>query len=307
MTPRDAKKRRERDSTTRTNEQRMELLVRRAIAPTTTTAAIELARKTATDARTRTTSRRGASTTRTTRTRRRSIEVEKTADGATASSTPYDDIERRANLILVGGRGCGKSSVCRRLAAADKRFKLFSLDDLIVYEAGMSIPEIVETRGWRYFRDLEYEVCKKAGSAFDGWTLIDAGGGVLTDLNEDGEEVYSQRKVDALKAKDGLIVFIDRPVQHLIERIQGDPNRPNLSASKGFEEIMARRYPWYVKAADFVYDAGGREDEARPLVKKKRVASAVLAWYYNQIGEKPLEDQWFQLDVERGFRELESR
>ena len=270
-----------------------------------TTTAIKLHARTPRTTRRWTTPR----TTRTT-TRTRSIEIEKNTDASTATAsttTPYDDIERRANLILVGGRGCGKSSVCRRLAAADKRFKLFSLDDLIVYEAGMSIPEIVETRGWRYFRDLEYEVCKKAGSAFDGWTLIDAGGGVLTDLDENGEEVYSQRKVDALKAKDGLIVFIDRPVEHLIERIQGDPNRPDLSASKGFKEIMARRYPWYVKAADFVYDAGGREDEARPLVKKKRVASAVLAWYYNQIGEKPLEDQWFQLDVARGFRELESR
>jgi shikimate kinase len=43
--------------------------------------------------------------------------------------------------------------------ATDKRFKLMSLDDLIVYEAnGQSIPQIVEERDWRGFRDLEYEV-----------------------------------------------------------------------------------------------------------------------------------------------------
>ena len=59
----------------------------------------------------------------------------------------------------VRWRRCGKSSICRRLQASDKRFKLMSLDDLIVYEAdGASIPEIVEERGWTGFRDVEYLV-----------------------------------------------------------------------------------------------------------------------------------------------------
>ena len=49
----------------------------------------------------------------------------------------------KKNVAIIGGRGCGKSSICRRLLAHDKRFKLMSLDDLIVYEESMSIPEIV--------------------------------------------------------------------------------------------------------------------------------------------------------------------
>lgn len=58
-------------------------------------------------------------------------------------------------------RRCGKSSISRRLLATDKRFKLMSLDDLIVYEAqGSSIPKIVEDRGWPGFRDLEHEVTR---------------------------------------------------------------------------------------------------------------------------------------------------
>ena len=102
-------------------------------------------------------------------------------------------------LILIGGRGCGKSALCRRLVAADGRFTLYSLDDMIVEEAGMSIPDIVDTRGWAWFRDLEYDVCVKAARLAredaSGWTLIDAGGGVVVDLDEHGNETYSQRKV----------------------------------------------------------------------------------------------------------------
>ena len=37
------------------------------------------------------------------------------------------------NLVLIGGRGCGKSSVAKRLARCNRHFMLFSLDALIRY------------------------------------------------------------------------------------------------------------------------------------------------------------------------------
>ena len=207
------------------------------------------------------------------------------------------------NLVVIGGRGSGKSSVCRRIAASDKRFKLLALDDLISYEASASIPDIVSERGWRGFRELEYEVCVKSTKAFaEAWTLIDAGGGVVTDLDEDGEETYSERKVAALKANGGIIVFLDRDIEYLVGRVEGDSNRPDLSASKSFREVMERRLPWYRRAADFVVDGGGSERRGeRPVVKKKRLASAIAAIFYDEAGEEPLPGQWFQLDVEKAM------
>lgn len=219
------------------------------------------------------------------------------ADASSSSTTTT----RPKNLIVIGGRGSGKSSVCRRIAASDKRFKLLVLDDLISYEASASIPDIVAERGWRYFRDLEHEVCVKSTAAFaEAWTLIDAGGGVVTDLDANGEEIYSERKVAALKANGGIIVFLDREIDYLVSRIEGDSNRPDLSASKSFREVMERRLPWYRRAADFVVDGGGTERGGeRPLVKKKRLASTIAAIFYDEAGEAPLVDQWFQLDVDK--------
>ena len=104
-------------------------------------------------------------------------------------------------MVLIGGRGCGKSSVCRLLRAADKRFTLLNLDEMIARKAGTSIPEIVQGKGWVYFRELEFQVCREvAGQAVcDGeWLLIDAGGGVVVDLDEEGNEMYSTRKVGGL-------------------------------------------------------------------------------------------------------------
>jgi shikimate kinase len=72
---------------------------------------------------------------------------------------------------------------------------------MIARKAGTSIPEIVQGKGWVYFRELEFQVCREvAGQAVcDGeWLLIDAGGGVVVDLDEEGNEMYSTRKVGGL-------------------------------------------------------------------------------------------------------------
>ena len=125
-------------------------------------------------------------------------------------------------LILIGGRGCGKSALCRRLVAADGRFTLYSLDDMIVEEAGMSIPDIVDTRGWAWFRDLEYDVCVKAAKLAredaSGWTLIDAGGGVVVDLDENGNETYSQRKVRRRRDPYSRAAFVASPPRPIFAR-----------------------------------------------------------------------------------------
>jgi len=163
-----------------------------------------------------------------------------------------------------------------------------SLDDLIVYEAqGSSIPKIVEDRGWPGFRDLEHEVVCKAASLPE-WALIDAGGGVLVDLDLDGNEVYSERKASALR-RSGLLVYIKRDVEYLIGRVEGDANRPDLSATNSFRDIMQRREPLYMQAADLVIDVSESKQ------KKSEIAQEILSWYYEQIGEEQSASKWYSV------------
>lgn len=192
-------------------------------------------------------------------------------DERVANRTPHPDL--KYNLGLIGGRGCGKTSIAKRLARCNRNFMLFSLDSLIRYESRAdTIAEIVRREGWQGFRDLEYVVTKRA-SAFEGGALIDCGGGVVVDLDASGHEIFSQRKVDALR-RHGLLVYLKRDTEYLLSRVGKDPNRPALSQSESFEQIMARRHPWYERAADIVLECGNRH--------KEDLAEEILAWFYQR-------------------------
>jgi shikimate kinase len=186
------------------------------------------------------------------------------------------------NLALIGGRGCGKSSVSRRVLARDKRFTLWSLDALISLEAGgLKIPEIVEEQGWHAFREIETRVVERL-TAFDDWQLLDCGGGVVVDLDEKGNEIFSERKVGALR-DNALVIYLKRDLAFLEDRIRNDRNRPDLSATASFEEIMNNRDSWYRQAAHTVIEASG--------MRKNEILDAVLQAFYDKTGVAPLARQ----------------
>jgi shikimate kinase len=187
-----------------------------------------------------------------------------------------------ANLALIGGRGCGKSSIARRVLARDKRFTLWSLDAVISLEAGgKKIPDIVEEQGWHAFREIEAGVVERL-TAFEDWQLLDCGGGIVVDLDDDGNEIFSERKVDALR-DNALVVYLKRDLAFLEDRIRNDRNRPDLSATASFAEIMERRDPWYRKAAHTVIKASG--------MRKNEILDAVLEAFYAHTGVRPLSQE----------------
>lgn len=183
--------------------------------------------------------------------------------------------ELHANLVLIGGRGCGKTSISKRISLANRGFMLFSTDALIRYEAGgATIPEIVEAEGWRQFREIEFDIVDKLAKMKAG-VLADCGGGIVVDLDDAGEEIFSERKVERLRS-DGIVVYLQRDHEFLADKIAGDKNRPDLSETKSFLEIMERREPWYMQAAHHVIECGD--------ASKLEVATEILQLFYRETG-----------------------
>jgi shikimate kinase len=157
------------------------------------------------------------------------------------------------NLVLIGYRGTGKSTIGLRLAGA-LEMPYVCFDEEIVRRAGMTIPEIVAEGSWDRFRDLESEVVADF-AARDG-QVLDTGGGVVTRA----ENV-------AMLKENALIVLLEADVDDIVARIGSTTDRPSLSGDKSFveevEEVLQERRPLYETAADHRIDTSRlSEDEA---------------------------------------------
>ena len=154
------------------------------------------------------------------------------------------------NIVLIGYRGTGKSTVAKILGQRQGRTVL-STDEEIVKQAGQSIPEIVEQFGWDHFRELETQLCRKLKDHKD--LVIDTGGGLI----------LKEENVKILKANSTL-VWLTAEVPTIVTRISGDTQRPSLSGTKSFveeiEDILKERTPKYQAAANHVIPT----DQASP-------------------------------------------
>ena len=81
-----------------------------------------------------------------------------------------------ANIYLIGARGCGKTTLGRRLAARLKR-PFVDTDARIRLATGRTVAEIVEQGGWDAFRDAEEMELSKV-AVFTG-QVVSCGGGIV--------------------------------------------------------------------------------------------------------------------------------
>ena len=170
------------------------------------------------------------------------------------------------NLILIGYRGSGKTTLGKLLA--QQLWKDFvDVDAEICRRIGIaSIAEIWQKHGEPYFREVEVEVTRAFCARPE--LVIALGGGTLM---QPGAR-------EAVEAAEAVRVYLKCEPGELLRRIQGDAasaaHRPNLSSlGGGVEEIEAmlrEREPVYEAVADHVLDVTrlNTEDAARYLIER---------------------------------------
>lgn len=161
------------------------------------------------------------------------------------------------NIVLIGMRGSGKTSVGKLLAARLGN-KFVEMDEMITGKAGMSIAEIVTRHGWSEFRNIEADITRTAAGMDN--TINATGGGVVTE----------EANLRELK-RTGKLVWLRASLETLLKRTQDDSSRPSLTGKPPEEEmaaILKERRPVYEQAADFIVDT----DDASP----KAVAESII-------------------------------
>jgi shikimate kinase len=151
-----------------------------------------------------------------------------------------------ANIVLCGFMASGKTSVGKALGAITHR-RLVDTDDLIVAEAGLSIPQIFERDGERAFRELERGIVSKIAKRKG--LIIALGGGAVLD----------ERNVADLRAN-GRVYWLKVAPEDVLDRAGRGDDRPLLPTDRdNLEKMMDCRENAYSNAADVVINASGMD------------------------------------------------
>jgi shikimate kinase len=157
----------------------------------------------------------------------------------------------RTHVVLIGPRGCGKTTV-GRLLARRLRCDFVDTDELVEQAAGKPIAQIFAEGGETAFRRLERHAIDQ--SLNRSRCVIAVGGGAVLD----------EANRAALRAA-GVCFFLTAPAQELYRRLSADPRsastRPPLTelpALAEVERVLAGRQQLYEAMADYVIETAGR-------------------------------------------------
>ncbi|MHC4454171.1 MAG: shikimate kinase [Planctomycetota bacterium] len=148
------------------------------------------------------------------------------------------------NIVIIGFRGTGKSTVGKLLA---NRLKMdfIDTDEYIESATGKTIKDIFEEEGEESFRKTEVETIAKLSKMKN--KIIAAGGGV----------VLRDKNVKSLKSN-GFLILLEATPEIIHDRIRQDKKttqqRPSLTNKKSFDEIkhlIDKRQPLYENAANY--------------------------------------------------------
>lgn len=167
------------------------------------------------------------------------------------------------NIILIGFMGCGKTSIGKKLA--DKLNYCFcDVDRMIERDNKLSIPDIFESYGEDYFRELETKAILNLKDTVRN-CIISVGGGLP--VREENRQILKEL---------GTVVYLQVPKNIIIRRLEHDTSRPilqNVNKEQIIEELMISREPMYLSAADYVVNGGKKDfydiiEEVYRIVKK---------------------------------------
>ena len=155
------------------------------------------------------------------------------------------------NIVLIGPIAAGKTTVGQALAEA--RGEIFiDTDQCIEKETGQSIPIILETRGEKYFRELEKQILERSVQLKN--VVISTGGGIV--LNPYNRELIKLNSYS---------VYLQVDMQVQLARLKNTYERPILKGddkSKILQELRHVRIPLYEQIADFTLDTSTKTCEA---------------------------------------------
>lgn len=145
------------------------------------------------------------------------------------------------NIVLCGFMGTGKTTVGQYLSRL-AGLNFIDTDQYIENLEGISVKEIFETFGEKYFRSLE-KTCIKNVSASVPSIISTGGGAILYD-----ENIFYLKRT-------GKIFLLTAPLDIIFSRLNNDTSRPLIKDENFIKKLFDQRTEKYFNCADFIVDA----------------------------------------------------
>jgi shikimate kinase len=137
-------------------------------------------------------------------------------------------------IYLVGFMAAGKTTVARALARR-LGWEAIDIDEVIERSERQTVADIFSKRGEAYFRAAERQALMEHVSKRH--IVVATGGGTFVDAQ-------NRAAINA----DGASVWLDVPLDRLINRVPADGRRPLAADRAGFERLYYQRRAAYEQA-----------------------------------------------------------
>lgn len=167
------------------------------------------------------------------------------------------------SIALIGFMATGKTIIGQKLAnRLGDNYKFIETDQIIIEDAGKSIPEIFSEDGEIRFREYEIAACKKASKLNN--VVISCGGGV----------VLNKINIDYLK-QNCHVILLQASAEEIYKRAMkdGQETRPVIDKEDPkaeIEKVLSFREPFYEAAAEIIIETTGKniEDIINEIIQK---------------------------------------
>ena len=170
------------------------------------------------------------------------------------------------SIALIGFMASGKTVVGKELIKhLGREYELVEMDEMIIKDAGKSIPRIFSEDGEIRFREYEIAACKKA-SKLKKVILSCGGGAVLNKIN-----------IDYLK-QNYHIILLSATSEEIYKRAMkdGQETRPVIDKEDPkaeIEKVLVFRKPFYEAAAEIIVKTTDKsvEQVAKEILEKTKL------------------------------------